>query len=620
MMPKEKLYNRLILSYFALSAFIFLSSVTVKAQLISDQRKTNWGIAGLSIEQNKSNEMQTLSMASADMVTYNFVTDFGGDNSGKKDNASLLVEALHQVATPAVIHFPSGIYLFKKHIEVPSGIIIRGTSPNTTHFLFDLSGRNQSLFIIKGKGNTSGRSIKVTDPHSRGDNVVEVEDGEFFAAGDNIELDQENDPKMYFTGYHNKEWARRSVGQMMKVAYVKGNKVYLDRSLTLNYDTKFDLRIAKVEMTKNVGFEAFAIERLDNGLGRNFLFEYAANSWISCVRSSMATRYHVEIRKSRNCLIKGSYFHDTQFHCGGGAGYGVMLRQHATECLIYNNIFVKLRHAMIVKEGANRNIISYNYSKDVKVSDGHVADKRCYNIRFVDSSPDISIHGHYSYMNLFEHNIVQAIHSADNWGSTGPGTTFFRNKVESAYGIKISMASEGQNLLGNVINGRVGIDSSVVDVLRIQNKEYNKIDASPHVFLPPSLYLDSKPDFYGSMAWPSVNPDKPLKLSTNPAKERVMNHKVFDENCCSGVPGLNSSVVYKDDFVIFYEPGQIFIEHLPEEKFNLTLLDIQGKMIKYVSDFNTADPMELETNLSNGLYILNLQNQERSVQIKFLVN
>ena len=56
---------------------------------------------------------------------------------------------------------------------------------------------------------------------------------------------------------------------------------------------------------------------------------------------------------------------------------------------------------------------------------------------------DISLHGFYPLMNLFEGNVVEFIHSSDHWGPSGP--THTKNDF------MISDNSDFQNVIANEI-------------------------------------------------------------------------------------------------------------------------------------------------------------------------
>ncbi|MGD1890945.1 MAG: glycosyl hydrolase family 28-related protein [Cyclobacteriaceae bacterium] len=616
-----------LLELLLVTSLSLLSYSLVFSQVLPSDRSTDWSVAGIDVEAGTANEQvshTTATLAASSSPSsydeFNFVTFFGGDNSGRYDNANILQKALDQTPAGATIYFPSGIYLFKRQINVPSNKVIKGVSPYTTLFRFDLSGRNENLFLIKGARDPYAEFVPVTNPYHRGAVKVDVQDSYLFKEGDDIEIEQENDENIYFVEAHKREWAQWAVGQLMRVDRVMGSTLHLDRPLSIDYNSDLKIRLSKTRLIKDIKFETFSIERLDNGIGANFFFTYAANCQISCVRSTMATREHVRINKSRNCTVKGSYFFDAQYHCGGGAGYGILLSDHPNHCLVYNNIFSDLRHSIVVKEGANENVVSYNYSIRPKISDGRIANKACYNPRYTDF-PDISVHGHYSFMNLFEHNVVHAIHSADNWGPSGPGTTFFRNLVESRYGLKISMRSEKQNVIGNVVPGGIYLEDDPVDTFIAKNRRGGrKLDTSRDYSLPLSLYLPEKPDFYGEMSWPSIGPYYPVKLNSNPAKARWERNNIFDKYCCGEIPGLESQITYEGEFVVFYERNEIVIEHLYEKIYDITLIDSQGRILKQNEHFDISKPIVVNHSLPNGLYVLNLRNKNTTERIKLIVN
>ena len=76
---------------------------------------------------------------------------------------------------------------------------------------------------------------------------------------------------------------------------------------------------------------------------------------------------------------------------------------------------------MVLSYGPNGNTFGYNYSEESWDPTG--------NAGFGDQKADISLHGFFPLMNLFEGNVVEYIHSSDWWGPSGPGNTFYRNSA-----------------------------------------------------------------------------------------------------------------------------------------------------------------------------------------------
>ncbi|NQU88122.1 MAG: hypothetical protein HQ541_20430, partial [Mariniphaga sp.] len=212
-----------------------------------------------------------------------------------------------------------------------------------------------------------------------------------------------------------------------------------------------------------------------------------------------------------------SYFHNSFDYGGGGSGYGVECNFHTTDVLVEDNVFDSLRHAMMVQVGANGNVFGYNYSVNSVQSEGGP------NLNEGWIPPDISVHGHYPFMNLFESNIVEEIGIADYWGPAGMGNTYFRNRVNGE-GIFIYDHSHNQNIIGNETTFIIDDESNSYDLIIHGNEVSNSIIWDPEFpkELPPSLYLDSIPDFFYHEYWPIFGPDvlRPLKL---PAQIRFEN-------------------------------------------------------------------------------------------------
>ncbi|MDK1310806.1 hypothetical protein [Pseudoalteromonas ardens] len=163
---------------------------------------------------------------------------------------------------------------------------------------------------------------------------------------------------------------------------------------------------------------------------KHIYFKYAADSWVKNIYSYMSKHAHVEISYSKSIAVSNSYFLDSRSY-DKGLGYGVFINDASTGNLVYNNVFRKLRHSMIVSRGANHNVIAYNYSREAQ------------------GKNDISIHGFFPYANLFEGNMVNVIHADKYWGVNGPHNTFLRN-ISTNNGSIILEDTIDSHLFGNV--------------------------------------------------------------------------------------------------------------------------------------------------------------------------
>ncbi len=165
---------------------------------------------------------------------------------------------------------------------------------------------------------------------------------------------------------------------------------------------------------------------------------------------------------------------------------------------------------------------------------------------------DIALHGGHPYMNLFEGNVAAHI-DCDNVLGSSRHNTYFRNLIErksiptvkwGAWAVEVQMNNLYENFLGNVFARppanvapcdawRIGYDklTNTVDprvaetLLRHGNVDEvsgkTEWDGKIHDrTLPASLYLKTKPVFFGDHPWPAIGPDVEPHAGFLPAKDR----------------------------------------------------------------------------------------------------
>jgi hypothetical protein len=210
--------------------------------------------------------------------------------------------------------------------------------------------------------------------------------------------------------------------------------------------------------------------------------------------------------------------------------------------------------------GGSGNVFGYNYSKDPQ---GRQVANTPNNWLFTD----ISTHGWHPFMNLWEGNIAARV-SLDNMHGSSSHNTLFRNWIErrsnppdwpagvsgGRNAVTLMMYNIEENLVGNILchNGCTGVyeqypppssgtilnsgykcdnTSGTRDpapgatLLKSGNFDYinNATNWDPNIpdrSLPNSLYLTSKPAFFGALAWPAIGPDLNPMAGTIPAKQR----------------------------------------------------------------------------------------------------
>lgn len=403
--------------------FFFLAHFQVFTQNLPPERAVDWKLAGKKTFFPFPNE------------TFN-VSDFGLIGDGKTPNDLALKELLKwNNEQPIIVFFPKGKYLFREPITIPSNCLLKGESPDKTELLFYT---HNTPSLIQALGKWDNLQTEITENAYQGAQEIWVKDSKGFENGQFIQLFF-ND-KEYVTS----EWARYSVGQIVKIKKVQKNRILLESPLRLSYSVKHRPQIQKLQMLQNVGIESLKISRFGGSSkcrAGNISFQYVANGWIKNVESERCAYSHVDLSYCSNVTIMDSYFHEADEYGNGGKGYGVAVQFTSGECLIENNIFQHLRHSMLVQAGANGNVFAYNYSREPFWTEVKLP---------ANAAGDIVLHGNYPYANLFEGNVVQSIVIDKSHGKNGGNNTFLRNRAE-LYGIFMTDKSAPQNFIANEI-------------------------------------------------------------------------------------------------------------------------------------------------------------------------
>ena len=573
-----------------LSITFFLSIlITIcQAQTIPANRSFNWSNSGY----------QGIYPVNATVIDFLTV---GGINDGLTDNSSALQNAIATATKPAVIFFQSGDYLFNSSINLPDSIILRGSTADSTSLLFNFAGATGNGINITGSASAAFTSV--LSGAERFNNYVVVADPSLYSANDYAEIEQTNGT----WDTQPVSWADNSIGQIMHITSVNGDTLFFDETLRINYDYTLNPRIHRVAPRTEVGIECLKIERVDDspvGVSFNVNLSYAANCWITGVEIGTSIGSHIELDASTNISISRCYIHDNFAYDGTSThGYGITVFGHTGQCRIENNIMRHLRHSFSLQCGANGNVIAYNYSREPNRSEFPA-----------DFGADISMHGHYTYANLFEGNIVQNIQIDQTWGPTGPLNTFFRNRAE-LYGILMTSAtvqSDSLNFVGNEVTntgafmGNYTLAGSAH--FEFGNNIRGTITPTGTTPVPDtSYYLDSLPIFWTSSIFPTIGDPNPISSGSIPAKDRYLSGAYFTpcedaiNTSISENENLNFMEVSPNPFTT-----EINIKVNCNDYFNIIIIDLQGRIIFEKKNFASNNNLEFKIStkdLSNGIYI-----------------
>jgi len=437
----------------------------------------------------------------------------------RSDGHLAIQRAIDAVEAPGAVLLPAGTFGLHGPIALRHGVVLRGMGAGTTHLKFhpfppdSFEGPVRPAFgALRMEGVRHCREYPVLEGFTRGSTELVLKDADGLEAGQMILFFSENDPELMYTEERwNRPWAKQSIAQIVEIKERRGHHLIIDVPLRLSYKASLYPRIKVIDPIREAGIEDLTAESLDPEGGNIIGIENARNCWVRRCETIFTTRGHIWINFSRFVTVSKNEVHRSFDYGGGGKGYGIVAANLTTDCLITDNILHHLRHALMTKRGANGNVFSYNFSFERR-RDPEGENLLC----------DISIHGHYSYQNLFEGNVVEFIELADFWGPTGPHTTFLRNHVLTR--IRIEDHSHHSIFLGNhILQGGFETDGTSTGLVFGGNVTAHGEPLPTGVtvdFVPASAYRKGPPENWGQLPWPVLSsaPQGPLI----PAQHRWM--------------------------------------------------------------------------------------------------
>jgi hypothetical protein len=485
--------------------------------------------------------------------------------NGSTDATAAIQNAINACPANQVVYLPAGTYRISSTINLNRSVVLRGAGANSTTLQRSPSGAG----VMIGNWTNLGTGVNLAADAPKGATTLTVADGSPFAVGDIVHLDQLDDPAVVqgttcVWMKRGSEGAWRSIGQMVEITGKSGNTLTLASPLHWTFTTGLRAQLVplSVKPTRNAGLEDLRITGA-SGHGVNVL--YAAYSWIKGVETDKVDGIHVTLDGTYRFILRDSYAHHSMQYAYGGGSYGYSLESQASDNLVENNIVYYMNKPIQFRNSGGGNVVAYNY-----VDDSWAQPDSSGNVYFQELS--IDSHCAFSHMELVEGNYAPHMGVAATWGNAG-SITYFRNQATSVFrtfkptmnqsAIQLDARSSDMNVVGNVLGApglagttyqstdaancrnsapfiyRFNYDSasgyctfpSPVDyrasssVLRHGNFDYatNAVQWSPTTSsrtLPSSLYLTSKPAFFGANPWPWVDPASASRVYSLPAKAR----------------------------------------------------------------------------------------------------
>ncbi|MBE9485191.1 MAG: T9SS type A sorting domain-containing protein, partial [Bacteroidetes bacterium] len=587
---------------------IAIVSISAVAQVIPEDRRVDWSVI-----------LDNMEITQPDMQVD--VMDYGATGNGITDDRQAVINAISGLGGEhGYVYFPPGRYLIKGPIDLPDSCVLKGDGSGNTTLLFDLEGEaTNCISISKAQAQDF---TNITGGLNKGNNLITIEDPGLFTPGDYIEIRQENGSWDVVPI----SWADYSVGQLTRVSSIVDNNLLIESGLRIDYSAELNPEVRPVVPISNSGIQCLKIQRLDEpveGSGANIYMYMAANCFVRGVESDTSVGAHVSVYSSLNILIDGNYFHHAfTFDGTGMRGYGVALSMHTSECLITNNIFRYLRHAMMIKTGSNGNIFSYNYSIEPHRSEP-----------IPDASGDISFHGHYPFSNLWEGNIAQNIVIDHYWGPSGPYNTLFRNRAE-LWGIIMTNSTlketDKQNFVGSETTSTELLHGLYVltgtDQLEYGNNILGNILPPGTTDLPDnSYYLDEAPDFWGEfMEWPSVGIPVELGTGNIPARMRYESGQNYTICPDSIITDIDEPANTLSDLRIWPNPATSYLNiSVPgsNSTISISLYNLLGKTeYSWIIKNNFNEPITIPLDhVRRGIYLVTFVDDKTTITRKLIV-
>src|SRR6267378_887526 len=343
----------------------------------------------------------------------------------------------------------------------------------------------------------------------------------------------------------------RNQRQVVKVTAIAGNQVTITPGIYMPNWRASQAPQAwwPTTVLRRAGVENMSIQPVDGGGGINL--QNAMECWITGVRSVKVAppggpgggRNHVWLTMTRGNEIRNNYFYGSG---GQSQSYGIEWYPGSDD-LVENNIFQHVTSPMLVGTGSG-DVLAYNFSIDNLYNPGGGGWMQ----------PTYASHNGGDAMILIEGNDGLGV-GTDNIHGTHHFLTFFRNhyhgdpnKTANTAILHLWRYSRFFNIVGNVL-GRSGyyttyetdLGTNNVDIYSFGQPDsglsgdsrtretamrwgnYDTVSARSRFdaaevpsgltnfanpvpasqALPPSLYLASKPTWWGAMPWPAVGPD-----------------------------------------------------------------------------------------------------------------
>jgi hypothetical protein len=478
------------------------------------------------------------------------------------DDTTAIKNAISACPSGQVVALKSGTFKISSPINVKSGITLRGAGMGST-IIKGASGMGGAYLMGFNSSPGWGTSYALTGGLTKGSTTITTSAAHGWKAGDIVLLDQTNsssgNPVVTNVGNNGTcSWCgrgsgSRSQGQIVKIASVPtSTTATLETPTAVNMSSSQSPQGTKINNpTNSAGMESFTLDNSASGSSSQTsdggtIAMYAANNcWLLRVDVVGSYMTMIRLKQGYRNTIRGCKLHEgtpaTPINGSSYAtsrAYGIWMGPSSGN-LIENNQLYHLFMPFKIDQATSANVVSYNVVTELYYTNTN------WNLG------SIEFHGAHPSMNLFEGNVgAGRILADDVWGSSSHNT-FFRNrqtlapsKTGAPWNVDVQKNAQYFNFIGNVF-GTSGVEAvyefnnatltsqgatfrlgytgdgdgsgsgndAAVGSTILRHGNWDSVhksviwNGSNDVALPASLYLASKPAWWGSMAWPAIGPD-----------------------------------------------------------------------------------------------------------------
>jgi hypothetical protein len=374
----------------------------------------------------------------------------------------------------------------------------------------------------------------------------------------------------------------RMTSEIKEIASVDGDTVTFTTPLSIGYRVSHLAQLTRYTAIGNGGNGGTQITNagvenltMKGGSDGELRFEITAYCWAKNIEVTQWLGEGIAIDGSFRVEVRDSYIHTGSDPTPGGGGYAISLSAGSSEILIENNIARDVNKVMVARASGAGSVVAYNYMDDGWISYSPTWQEIGLNASHMAGPHHVLFEGNYGfnmdadythgssqYMTYFRNYVTG---QRGSWAGTDAaartagvsswakafsfvGNVMGRPGQMSGWhytDLKMGCDVNGSNCVGGVSGPwgqgakgniwQVGYDatnqwtqqaepSALSTVIRDGNYDFltnsQRWHNTPGGFtIPNSMYLTSKPTFFGSNPWPWVDPATGT-IHTLPAKAR----------------------------------------------------------------------------------------------------